>query len=224
MSASPADRAAAREWLLHHADPEMTALLDAIREAYADGVVAGTGSASEAASVPVTGSLAALIPELGDGDVDWHKFWTDWKPGNPAAGALLADGGWSDLLAQAEISIKGVAGSTLDQMGTILADGVHAGESVDSIARAMNVVLGDRRRAQVIAHTEVARAVTVSTFQTYVDGGVGMWELVTSPDACDVCVEIADGGPYPVGDDGDAPPVHPNCECAASPVVAPVPA
>jgi SPP1 gp7 family putative phage head morphogenesis protein len=211
-TASPADHQAARQFLTDNTDPDLTALLAALQAIYGDGITVGTSSAAEQTGTVVTGSLIDPLPATGS-TVDWAA----WQPGNAAAQAILTDGTWTELLDQAGIVIKGISQSVLDQMGTALADGVAAGDSVDTITKTLTDVLEDPNRAYMIALTETNRAVTAASMRTYQQNGVPRWELLTSPDACDICVAIADGGPYDVGD-GDPPPEHPRCECSCSPV------
>jgi hypothetical protein len=78
-------------------------------------------------------------------------------------------------------------------------------------------VLGDAFRATMIAHTEMARAMTRSTLSTYALNGITEWDLLTTGGACTVCLDIEARNPHPVADGGDTPPVHPLCRCAASP-------
>jgi SPP1 gp7 family putative phage head morphogenesis protein len=216
VTASPADHQAARQFLTDNTDPDLTALLAALQAIYGDGITVGTSSAAEQTGTVVTGSLIDPLPATGSTPATTLD-WAAWQPGNAAAQAILTDGTWTELLDQAGIVIKGISQSVLDQMGTALADGVAAGDSVDTITKTLTDVLEDPNRAYMIALTETNRAVTAASMRTYQQNGVPRWELLTSPDACDICVAIADGGPYDVGD-GDPPPEHPRCECSCSPV------
>jgi SPP1 gp7 family putative phage head morphogenesis protein len=215
-TASPEDHQAARQFLTDNTDPDLTALLAALQAIYGDGITVGTSSAAEQTGTVVTGSLIDPLPATGSTPATTLD-WAAWQPGNAAAQAILTDGTWTELLDQAGIVIKGISQSVLDQMGTALADGVAAGDSVDTITKTLTDVLEDPNRAYMIALTETNRAVTAASMRTYQQNGVPRWELLTSPDACDICVAIADGGPYDVGD-GDPPPEHPRCECSCSPV------
>lgn len=218
MTATPVERQAARAWLLNNADPDTTDLLDAIRTIYGDGIVTGAGTAAEATGTPVLASLKDLLPDSDPADIDWAKFWDDWTPGNPDAAALLDDGGFETLLDQAGITVKSIADTMLNQVGTALADGVRSGDSVTTIAKSITGMLSDPSRAQLIAHTETARAVGASTMKTYADNGIAKYEILTSPDACDECADLADSGPFDVSDDQAVVPIHPSCECTNSPI------
>ena len=219
MTATPVERQAARDYLLNNTDPDINDLLDAIRAIYADGIVTGTGTAAEATGTPVTATLRDLLPDSTQGDVDWGKFWDAWTPGDPKAAALLTDGGWSDLLAQADITVKGITDTVLSQMGTALADGVAAGDSVATITASLAQVMGDQAsRAELVARTETDRAVSAASIKTYLDAGLGQYEILVSPDACDECADLEDGNPYDLDDDSAVPPIHPACRCSCAPI------
>ena len=76
-------------------------------------------------------------------------------------------------------------------------------------------------RSELIARTEIARAVNSAAIQCYRDHGVQYKHLLLSPGACDICKDAADDGDIPL----DAPfsaggvigAVHPACRCAPSP-------
>lgn len=219
-TASPVERQAARDYLLNNADPNTTDLLDAIRAIYSDGILTGAGTAAEASGAPVTGGLANLLPDSAAGDVDWTAFWDEWQPGQSAAADLVSNGGFEQLLAQAEITIKGVSDSVLSQMGTALADGLANGDSVQTIAQALAGVMDDPSRALQISVTETDRAVSAASIQSYTDAGLAQYEILVSPDACDECSDLEDGNPYDIADDEAVPPIHPSCRCSVSPVTA----
>ena len=75
-----------------------------------------------------------------------------------------------------------------------------------------------RARSELIARTEVARAVNSAAIQCYRDHGVTHKHLLLAPDACDICEDVADDGTIPL----DAPVLrgwrdsalsHPACRC-----------
>lgn len=149
----------------------------------------------------------------GVADFDWSA----WQPGDQAAAALASDGGLADLLDTAGVGVQGIIGTTLDQLGNAIGDGLTRGDSIDTIAGSLEGIVGDPSRAEMIAHTETARATTVATLATYDANGIGLWDWVLSDGACPECEDAAANGPYPVHDSGDQPPKHPRCRCAASP-------
>jgi SPP1 gp7 family putative phage head morphogenesis protein len=190
---------------------DASALEQIVRQVIADGYLAGGAAARRqigSGSVTLDGATGQAIADIN---------WDVWEPGDVDAAIRAADGGLATLLDQAGVGIKGVVGSTLDDVGNAIADGVLSGLSVDDIAASMSD-WATGFRAERIAQTESARAVTAATLDTYQVNGIGEWTLVLSDGACDLCEEVADGGPYPATDSEDAPPVHPMCRCAASPV------
>lgn len=145
--------------------------------------------------------------------------WSQWTPGDHAAAAELAglDGGagLQALLDSAGVMIKSIQDTRLEQLAGVLADGARAGDSVDAIAGKISDLLDDPTRAELIANTELARAVTTSTLDTYRQNGIDQFNvLVYGP--CPVCEDQEAANPHDL--DEDAPPYHPGCRCAAAPV------
>lgn len=194
-------------------------------EAYVAGYHAGDlmlASAGVTASPPPwdnTVAAAAAVPP--DTTVDWSA----WTPGsNATAAQLVADdqsSGLAALLHKAGIVIDGIQASTLDDLSNLLADSANVGDSVAQAAKRIGDLIGDPARVTRIANTELARAMTSATLETYATNGVRQKEWILSDGACDLCVECSDDGPVDIGDEftnGD-PPVHPGCVCAVGPVV-----
>lgn len=78
------------------------------------------------------------------------------------------------------------------------------------------------QRADIIARTEVQRAMSDAAVQAYRDLGVSYKHLLLAPDdACTVCKGAEDDGVIPLDapfSTGDvAPPFHPDCRCAIAP-------
>jgi hypothetical protein len=83
-----------------------------------------------------------------------------------------------------------------------------------------------RTRAEAIAITEMTRAYADAALEAArVMGqqlGLRMgYNVLTAndQDVCEVCVEAAAGGPYPIEDVSHKPSLHPRCRCEWSPVV-----
>ena len=153
--------------------------------------------------------------------------WSDWKPGNPAAARTLADGakGLQDLLDHYGVdTIRSIAKTRMGELADLLAEALDEGWSTDHLARQLHDVLDDPGRAEMVARTEVARAQSQATADTYRGASVQRVEWITSPtDACPICVANAEESPVRLGQDfrggQDAPPQHPNCRCALVPVI-----
>lgn len=143
--------------------------------------------------------------------------WSAWKPGNAAAAAQAAR--LAELLQQADVVLQGITDTALERIAGILAQGAAAGDSVDAIARALRDVLDDPSHAFTIAQTELARATSAASLDTYRFNGIaGKGWLVFNP--CPICapnagVVVRLNEPFPSGD--QMPPVHPHCRCSLVP-------
>lgn len=191
--------------------PDLTALRQAVADAYGDAYVAGQYAAAQQTGATVIAGLDGV-----EAPSDWAAFWSAWTPGDQAAASLLDSGGLARLLARVDVTVQGIAGSTLDRLGGQLAAGVARGSSVDTLARSLSSLVDDPARAFMIADTECARAVTESTLAGYADAGVEAFTWVASPGACPECEAMAEDSPHPLGD--ERPPLHPLCRCAVAPV------
>jgi 8-oxo-dGTP pyrophosphatase MutT (NUDIX family) len=176
-------------------DKIRAALEDAESEGYVTGMYAG-------------GELTGLAVSLS---VDWDS----WSPGDTLAAAKAQD--LSRVLADLDVTVQGIVDAALDRIGNRIAEGLAAGESSDAIARSLVDAAGGRDRADLITHTEVARAQTSGAFDTYRAAGVQQYDLLVSDGACDICTGIAAAGPYDMDDDTGQVPIHPRCRCADSP-------
>ena len=87
---------------------------------------------------------------------------------------------------------------------------------------AISSVIDDPRRALTIATTEMARATSVASLDSYQEFGLEQVEWLAL-DPCEICAGNEDAGAVNVGDEfpsGDTePPAHPNCRCSLVPVV-----
>jgi SPP1 gp7 family putative phage head morphogenesis protein len=200
-----------RELQAAAANPE--ALKSVLTKLYGDAALQGAHEAAHAAGGVVVSSLQSVTAELPD------DYWDKWQPGWGEAAAQDADGGLRTLLDNAEITIKGLNDSAIDRMGNVIATGLANGDSVGATAKAAQVIVADPARASMIADTEYARAMTVTSLETYVSNNVAQLEWLAEGDACADCQDNADASPIAASDDwpnGDVP-VHPNCRCAIAP-------
>jgi hypothetical protein len=212
---SPDDLEAITGWLRHHT-PRTARLLKAVKDLAGDSFVAGTKTGSDdltgaGVNVPEAVAEVALIIE-----------WGEWTPGVPEVAAkLAADGGagWAQLLDRAEITIQGVTDAVMQRLAYAIAEAVDRGDSVQTLARTLGTILDDPAKALQVATTEINRAITDATLDTYRQAGVDGWNLLTAAGACPECLAIEAANPHPMSDQVDAPPVHPSCRCAVSPVV-----
>lgn len=109
----------------------------------------------------------------------------------------------------------------------VITDGLDENLGADEIASNIEDLGFDADRADLIARTEIARANSDAALLSYdaaQDAGVAVRkEWILGPNPCEICEGNADDGDIAIDDDfssgDDAPPAHPNCECAVSPVV-----
>lgn len=227
-AANPEDVADARSYLTDVTNLDPGTAEQVLRDLYGDSYLAGAGAASlvlggSGAGSGGGGGGAILVG--GPGGAGGHIDWDNWEPGNPAAAdQLLAAGGRNglqELLDQADITIKSVADSYMDDLANALALGLENGDSVDTIAADLADILDDESHARMVAVTETARAQTSASLATYRDNGVSMVAWLAEDDACEECLANEDASPIAIDDDwpsGDAP-VHPWCRCAVAPAI-----
>lgn len=119
--------------------------------------------------------------------------------------------------------IKGVADTTKDRVRALVAEALAEGWSNDELADALGESDAfDDARAELIARTETARAdVTGSVEGWRASGVVGARKWIVGDGCCDECQALV-GEEVAIDEefeDGD-PPLHPNCRCDVSPVLA----
>lgn len=152
--------------------------------------------------------------------------WDSWKPGHRPAEALVRPPKGLQKIFDREINkqviIKGIDDTTLDRIGTSLADSLAAGEADTVLADRLSSIVDDPRRALTIAQTEMNRAMSVASMDSYGELGVEKVEWFAIQ-GCDLCEENAQAGPQDIGIEfpsGDTePPAHPNCLCDILPYI-----
>lgn len=198
----------ARDWALAHVIVNKKPLQVALARIYADGYVTG----EKVAKTRLLGLRKSVMV------VDWST----WAPGLPAAAALVKPrGGLRSLLDVDKITVADeVVNTKLDRIGTALATALDKGFDAKKTAQMIDTIIDDPQQALMIARTEMARAVSIATRDTYKANGVEQVEWLVA-DGCDICQENEEASPLPIGEEfpsGDTePPAHPNCECAISP-------
>jgi len=212
--ATPAERAAARAFTGGALNLDTADLSAALKTAYGDSYVTGLLTAAQQTGAPLATGLGQVLPAT---DAGWATFWDAWTPGNQPAGDLLSDGGLARMLAQVDVTVKGIEGTTLDRLGNLLADGVSQGSSVDAIAATLGGFVDNPDRAYQIANTETARAVSAASMDGYGAAGVQQVEWLVSPGACPECEDYATESPFAL-DDAPTQPAHPSCRCSFSPI------
>ena len=126
-------------------------------------------------------------------------------------------------------TVAGIAETTHASLAQILARGAAEGVGMDALSRDITTTLRSEwpeltaGRARTIANTEVNRAMSQATRDTYSRNGIEKQEWITSGDGrvCDICeANEAQGAVEKDFASGDgAPPAHPDCRCALIPVI-----
>lgn len=121
-------------------------------------------------------------------------------------------------------AVKGIDASTEDMLADAVAQAIEDQLSIDGLSRSLRELMGsmEKYRADTIARTEMADAFGFAALEKLKKNDIEYKELILSPDACEVCVGIADNGPVPTdepfvddeGEEYDSSPIHPNCRCA----------
>lgn len=164
-------------------------------------------------------SAAAMVMQTA---VDWGA----WQPGDPEAAALVgasADGFQALLDTYGVSEIKALSDTGMDRFLAQLGDTLLTGDSAGALARKIEPLINPPSRAQTIAVTEVARAVSAATLHRYIQDGVTRKDWLVAPGerVCKSCLDNEAAGAiltsalFPSG--VPAPPAHPRCRCAATP-------
>jgi uncharacterized protein with gpF-like domain len=120
-----------------------------------------------------------------------------------------------------------IADATRNLIRQAIAEGLDENIGLNDIIDNIEALGFSEDRADLIARTEIARAnsdAAVASYGAARDAGVAVrkaWILGENP--CAICEENEAEGDIDIDDDfpsgDDAPPAHPNCECAVVPVV-----
>jgi ADP-ribose pyrophosphatase YjhB (NUDIX family) len=191
---------------------DLSGLQTLFEQMYGSAYTLGSHVAADAVT-DTSGAVGRVMPFLSD--VDSSINWDAWQPGDGAAAAKVADGGLANLLNNTGIEIQSIAQDRVNELGNVLAKGIANGDSTTTISGSLVDVLDNPSRADMVARTEVDRAMTAASLNTYSENGVQQVEWMTA-DGCDACEELADSGPYDPDDYPDIP--HPSCRCSPSPL------
>jgi hypothetical protein len=201
---APEELNAAKTWVKINVKLDNKAVAKALKKTYGSGWAFGARDAKN-----------KIYSEVG---FDWDT----WEAGNESAAVLVdAPRGLKTILDKNAITIKGIDDTTLDRIGSALANGLSQGLGAGEIANSIDYIIDDPARSMVIARTETARALVEASASEYRDNGITEVEWIVG-EPCDICAENANqimplGEEFPSGD--VQPPAHPNCICDISPVV-----
>lgn len=210
----------ARDWVKVQAQKLDTSRLNsALGRLYADGYVLGEDLTYYELAKAVRINKAAPSKKKLQNALTIN--WSRWTPGNRAAADLVSPpNALKRLLDGRKIKIQDLSLTTLNRIGTALAEGLNVGATRRQVAEDLSYILGDDARALMIASTEMSNAVVQASRQLYEDSGVEQIQYLVA-DPCDECAENENASPISIGEEwpnGD-PPVHPNCMCDIAPYV-----
>ncbi len=186
----------------------MTGIPEAITQALNTSAVGGFKAiATHAVSQNVTFNLSASMSALGDLYDSAHGIVQS------TAGDIFNGGqatkSIQQLLSQREIVLNGISDSSMKRISDAIANGISTGASHSEISTAVNAIIADPKRAEVIAQTEMNRAFNQTFSDQMQAAGYSQWEWLADTGACPECAEMA--GLHDFGT--EQPPLHPNCNC-----------
>lgn len=206
------DRARARAWAIMNVNLNNEALIAALERLWAEAYVLGDAAAAEWIE------RAKQMQKAPDVFIDWSK----WKPGDRVTALFLRrPGAFRRLLEEAGATIRELSRTTLDDIGTALADSIEMGLDAVSASKLIARHVASPSRALMIAITEQNRAMTAATVERYKEAEIGQVEWEVS-DPCDKCAQNANqvvtiGQSFPSGN--TQPPAHPHCRCVLLPII-----
>ncbi|EIV92550.1 DUF3626 domain-containing protein [Frankia sp. QA3] len=179
-------------------------------------------------------------------DLEAEIDWNTWQPGS-ATGATMArnlalliaqavglEPDWPRRATARGSLLASIEDRKLDVLAAAVVDAVARGDSTRALERTLLEVLDRTTWADLVATTEMNRAMTAAALDTYQQQGVPAREFVISPvdtiigpggkitqtdRVCPRCHRNADAGAIPLSAEfpkGD-PPVHPACRCTVVP-------
>ena len=131
--------------------------------------------------------------------------------------AVLAGKGLQNLLDKAGITIQGINDTTMTRISDSLLLGISQGMSARDIGTAIDLIINDPNRADIIAVTETNRAYNASAVDTYQSAGIEQFDWLAYDGACAECLDQELANPHDITD--DYPPEHPSCRCTVAAVL-----
>ena len=128
------------------------------------------------------------------------------------ANAILGDRA-QQLIQRAGVTIKGINDTTQNRIYTAISDGVANGDAHDTITAAVDAIINDPGRADIIAETETNRAYQLAAQDVASANGAVGFNWITDSDPCVECIELASANPHDISE--LVPPDHPSCLCDA---------
>ena len=115
------------------------------------------------------------------------------------------------LIERTGVTIKNIDDTTANRIYTAIRDGVQDGSNHQTIAAAVNEIIDDPERAEIIAVTETNRAYNLANLDTAAENGAIGFNWITDPGACIECLNLESANPHDISE--LPPPDHPNCMC-----------
>jgi hypothetical protein len=229
-------RQQAAVWVHHHVIPDTKPLEQALRNIYRDGYALGKAFAATAYARTKL-SIKKAAPTGDELRAAYETDWNEWQPGSEAQAAFTeASGALQQRFNEAAISEKTkIWSNSMDRLGIVMADTARAGLGVATTTQAIleaqigwgfSDALTDPYKAMRIARTEINRAQSLATVETYKEYGLEKIEWLASEGECEICSDNMDVGPVEIGYEFDSineaitePPAHPNCLCTLMPAL-----
>lgn len=138
---------------------------------------------------------------------------------------------YEDLKSVTQVMDAQIRRKIADGLTTGLARGLAEGKNPRTIARELVKDVANRvdkigiTRARMIARTEVIRAHHVATVAEYEQASEEMQVEVMAEwstagfAVCPICIDMEQGGPYPLKKVEGMIPAHPNCRCVVLPIM-----
>lgn len=146
-----------------------------------------------------------------------------WHPGMGVSTMVANETGLRHLIeSMGSTVIDSISRTRMQYLYGELGKAIAQDKSPENLASRLEDILQVSSRSEMIAHTEVMRAVSVAAMEHYRRAGISMKEWVTPPEgACKVCLNNEAQGalplssPFPSG--ASVPPQHPRCRCGVVP-------
>lgn len=129
------------------------------------------------------------------------------------------------VLDRLAMQIRGVAETTRDDVRRLVGQQAKNGWTTAELAKHIREMgeINSASRSTMIARTELAAGYSQGSLAAYrASGVVDRKEWLLGPEPCELCAPLGGtivGLDEEFADGIDAPPAHPNCTCAVSPLV-----
>ena len=198
----------------------IAALIDLYYESAYVGTTSSVALTNQIGATPV-GALTGQPTIVPTPTVAPSVNWNGWKPGDVDLARLLLSDSFVpslvNLVAQAPALVNQLDNTRAKDLAVVLTNAIKDGLTVQETANAIRDLLANPSRAEVIANTEMNRAINLAAKDHYQMAGVVWVDWVTSGgNTCDDCLAIESASPYPL-DTAPEPPEHPNCGCMLMP-------